>query len=106
MALAVIPALGRLKQENGEFKASLETWFLKKKERAMHILAKMMLSLSLSLPLSLSSSLSFIRYFIYISNVIPFPSFFSENPLSPPLSPCSPTHPLPLPGPAFPYTGA
>jgi hypothetical protein len=35
--------------------------------------------------------------FIYILNVIPFPSFSSKNPLSP--SPCSPTHPLPLPGP-------
>jgi hypothetical protein len=37
--------------------------------------------------------------FIYISNVIPFPSFPSENPLSPPPSPCF----LAL---AFPYTGA
>jgi hypothetical protein len=31
-------------------------------------------------------------FFIYISNVIPFPSFFSENHLSPLPSPCSPTH--------------
>jgi hypothetical protein len=41
-------------------------------------------------------------FFIYISNVIPFPSFPSENPLSPPVSPCSPTHPLLLPGPGIP----
>jgi hypothetical protein len=34
-------------------------------------------------------------FFIYTSNIIPFPSFPSENPLSPPLSPYSPTH-LPL----------
>jgi hypothetical protein len=40
-----------------------------------------------------------IRYFLYISNAIPFPSFPSENPLSPPLSPYSPSL-------AFPYTGA
>jgi hypothetical protein len=37
-------------------------------------------------------------FFIYISDVIPFSSFPSENRLSPPHSPCSPTHPLPLPG--------
>lgn len=79
VALAVIPALGRLKQENGEFKASLETWFLKKKERAMHILAKMMLSLSLSLPLSLSDSLGclvcFSRLDLGVDLVfIPYPS--------------------------------
>ena len=36
-------------------------------------------------------------FFIYISNVIPFPGFPSENALSPPLSPCSPTIPLWLP---------
>jgi hypothetical protein len=49
----------------------------------------------------------FIRYFfIYISNVVPFPSFPSENPLSPPPSPCSPIHPLLLLALAFPYTGA
>ena len=35
-------------------------------------------------------------FFIYISNVIPFPHFPSENPLSHPSSPCSPTHPLTL----------
>jgi hypothetical protein len=41
----------------------------------------------------------FIRYFlIYISNIIPFPGFPSETPLSPPPFPCSPTHPLLLPG--------
>jgi hypothetical protein len=45
-------------------------------------------------------------FFIYISNAIPFPSFPSENPLSPPPSPCSPTHPLPFLVLAFPYTGA
>jgi hypothetical protein len=44
--------------------------------------------------------------FIYISNVIPSPSFPSENPLSPPPSPCSPTHSLPFLVLAFPYTGA
>jgi hypothetical protein len=37
-------------------------------------------------------------FFIYISNVIPFPNFLSKNPLSSPLFPCSPTHPLLLPG--------
>ena len=41
-------------------------------------------------------------FFIYISNVIPFPGFPSKNPLSPPSSPCSPTHPLLLPGPGIP----
>jgi hypothetical protein len=40
--------------------------------------------------------------FIYISNVIPFPSFPSENPLSSSLSPCSPAHPLLLSGPGIP----
>jgi hypothetical protein len=35
--------------------------------------------------------------FIYISNVIFFPGFPSENPLSHPHSPCSPTHPFLLP---------
>jgi hypothetical protein len=41
-------------------------------------------------------------FIIYISNDIPFPGFPSENPLSYPPSPCSPTHPLPLPGPDIP----
>ena len=41
-------------------------------------------------------------FFIYISNVIPFPSFLSENPLSLSQSPCSSTHPLLLPGPGIP----
>jgi hypothetical protein len=41
-------------------------------------------------------------FFIYISNVIPFPSFPSENPLSSSPYHCSPTHPLPLPGPGIP----
>jgi hypothetical protein len=45
-------------------------------------------------------------FFIYISNVIPFPSFPSKNPLYFPVSPCSPTHPLPFPVLAVPYTGA
>ena len=36
-------------------------------------------------------------FFIYISNVIPFTGFPSEKPMSPP-SPCTPTHPLLLPG--------
>jgi hypothetical protein len=36
-------------------------------------------------------------FFIYISNVIPFPSFPSKNLLSSPPSACSPTHPLLLP---------
>jgi hypothetical protein len=48
----------------------------------------------------------FIRYFIYISNIIPFPSFLSKNPLSPPSSPAQqPTHFCFLVL-AFPYTGA
>jgi hypothetical protein len=39
-------------------------------------------------------------FFIYISNVnVNYPSFPSKNTLSLPTSPCSPTHPLPLPGP-------
>jgi hypothetical protein len=41
-------------------------------------------------------------FFIYISNVIPFLSFPSEDPLFPSPSPCSPTHPLQLPGPGIP----
>jgi hypothetical protein len=45
-------------------------------------------------------------FFIYISNVIPFPSFPSKNTLSPPPSSYSPTHPLPFLVLAFPYTGA
>ena len=51
-------------------------------------------------------------FFIYISNIIPFPGFSFENHLSHPPSPCfyegvSPLfHPLPLPSLAFPYTGA
>ena len=45
-------------------------------------------------------------FFIYISNVIPFPSFPSKIPYLLPLSHCSPTHPLPLPGPGIPlYLG-
>jgi hypothetical protein len=40
-------------------------------------------------------------FFIYISNVIPFPGIPSENPLCH-LSVCSTTHPLPLPGPDIP----
>jgi hypothetical protein len=35
-------------------------------------------------------------FFIFISNVFSFPNFPSENPLSTPSSPCSPTHSLPL----------
>ena len=38
-------------------------------------------------------------FFIYISNIIPFPSFPSETSLSYPPSFCSPTHQLPLPAP-------
>jgi hypothetical protein len=41
-------------------------------------------------------------FFIYISNAIPFPSFLSKNPLYPFPFPCSPTHPLLLPGPCVP----
>jgi hypothetical protein len=40
-------------------------------------------------------------FFIYISNAIPFPSFPSENPLSPPPSTCSPIYPIPPPGPGI-----
>jgi hypothetical protein len=52
--------------------------------------------------------LFFIVYFIYISNVIPFPDFLPRNPLSHPPSSCFyggvpwPTHPLPLPHPRIP----
>jgi hypothetical protein len=45
-------------------------------------------------------------FFIYISNVISFPSFPSEKPLSPASFPCSTTHPLSFPDLPFPYTGA
>ena len=45
-------------------------------------------------------------FFIYISNVIPFTSFPSKIPLSPPASLCSPTHTLPFLVLAFPYTTA
>ena len=41
-------------------------------------------------------------FFIYISNVIPFPGFPSKKPLSHPLSPYLPTHPLPLSCPGIP----
>jgi hypothetical protein len=41
-------------------------------------------------------------FFIYISNVIHFPGFPSENLLSLSPSPCSATHPLPLPGSGIP----
>ena len=41
-------------------------------------------------------------FLIYISSGIPFPGFPSENHLTPPPSPCSPTHPLLLPGPGIP----
>jgi hypothetical protein len=41
-------------------------------------------------------------FFIYISNVTPFPGFSSENTLFPLLSPCSPTYQLLLPGPGTP----
>jgi hypothetical protein len=46
----------------------------------------------------------FIGYFLYISNVILFPGFSSKKhpPLSAPPSLCSPTHPLPIPGPGIP----
>jgi hypothetical protein len=44
-------------------------------------------------------------FFIYISNVIPFPSFPSENLPIPHSSSCSPTHPLPFLALTFPYTG-
>jgi hypothetical protein len=40
-------------------------------------------------------------FFIHISNVIPFPGFPSENRLSFPTPSCSPTYPLPLPGPGI-----
>jgi hypothetical protein len=47
------------------------------------------------------SLIIFFILIIYISNVIPFPSFPSENPLSSPLL-CSPTYPILLPGPCIP----
>jgi hypothetical protein len=41
-------------------------------------------------------------FFIYISNVIPFPSIPFKNLFSPPPSPCSSTHPFKLPGSGIP----
>jgi hypothetical protein len=41
-------------------------------------------------------------FFIYISPVIPFPSYCPENPLSPPHSLGYTNHLLPLPGPGIP----
>ena len=41
-------------------------------------------------------------FFIYISNVIPFPGLLTEKPLFHSSIPCSPTHPLPLPCPVIP----
>jgi hypothetical protein len=41
-------------------------------------------------------------FFIYISSIMAFPGFPSETPLYPLPSPCSPTHPLLLPGPGIP----
>ena len=57
--------------------------------------------------LSLQPNKSFLKkkidiFFIYISNVMPFPGFPSENPLSLPPLHCSPTHSLPLTGPSIP----
>jgi hypothetical protein len=47
-------------------------------------------------------------FVIYISNVIPLPGFPSKKypPHTPSPFPCLPNHPLPLPGPVFPHTGA
>jgi hypothetical protein len=42
------------------------------------------------------------NFFIYISNVNTFPDFPCKYSLSPPYSPCSPTHALLLPGPGIP----
>jgi hypothetical protein len=44
--------------------------------------------------------------FVEISNAIPYPSFLSKIPLYPPNSPYSQTHPLPLPDPGIPFSGA
>jgi hypothetical protein len=56
-----------------------------------------------SLPFLQCSSFSILDiFFIYISNVIPFPDFPSKNPLSNLPSPCSTTHPLLLPCPGIP----
>ena len=60
------------------------------------------------IPQSTTEDPSFFIYFLldifftYISNVILFPGFPPENPHFLPISPCSPTHPLPLPGPGIP----
>jgi hypothetical protein len=51
---------------------------------------------------AMNQNIIFIRYFIYITNVMPFPNFPSENPVSLSFSPCLPTHPLLLPGPGNP----
>ena len=48
----------------------------------------------------------FIIFFIYISKVMPIPSFPSKNPLSLALPPFPPSQPLPLTNLAFPYTEA
>jgi hypothetical protein len=46
-----------------------------------------------------SFSLSFIKYFLFTFQMLsPFLSLPSKNPLFLTSSPCSPTHPLPLPG--------
>jgi hypothetical protein len=51
---------------------------------------------------TLASPPTYTFFKIYISNVIPFPSFLFKNPLSSLPSPCPPTHPLLLPGPGIP----
>jgi hypothetical protein len=43
----------------------------------------------------------FIRYFIYISNIVPFPVSPPKIPYPLHPSPFSPTHPLPFPGPGI-----
>jgi hypothetical protein len=46
----------------------------------------------------------FYYFLIYISNVIPVPSFSSKSPISSPPSPCSLNHPSCFLALAFPYT--
>jgi hypothetical protein len=77
---------------------------------ALRLLFKLLTSIKIYIPRQRVVSFSFFLlniflldiFFIYISNIILFPSFPSENPLSPPYYPCSPTHPLLLPGPGIP----
>jgi hypothetical protein len=83
-------ALGKLREEDRKFKANL----------------RYLVTISVKRHYDQDNSFLLDIFFIYISNVIPFPSFHSKNPLSSLPSPCSPTHLLPFLVLAFPYIGA